>query len=196
MLISLSISVRHSPWFHEINIHLLLMALMHVLHHKNSRASPPTAGSWAQHMGDTCRHMDTKRGDECKHRMKCFLLIKMFLCLVETVKDVSAKYALCLQRKVFDVGSKWYGAFSPSSWKLANVISEPDNQNMSAVETKNKVKRDLIIHPFCPGLYLECKYHTFNHGYLLSIPFFFFFPSALSVKTPHGNFFKFPSPFS
>lgn len=112
MLISLSISVRHSPWFHEINIHLLLMALMRVLHHKNSRASPPTAGSWVQHMGDTCRHMDTKCGDECKHRMKCFLLIKMFLCLVETVKDMSAKYALCLQRKVFDVGSKWYEFFS------------------------------------------------------------------------------------
>lgn len=38
--------------------------------------------------------------------------------------------------------------FSPSSYKLANVINETDNQNMFAVETKNKVKGDLIIHSF------------------------------------------------
>lgn len=43
--LSQSVSVRHSLKFHEINSHLLLMALMYMLHHKYSSASLPSKSS-------------------------------------------------------------------------------------------------------------------------------------------------------
>lgn len=106
MLIYLSVSVRHSLRFHEINIHLLLMALMYMLRHKNSNASPPSKSSWDRHMEDTWRHMDKKCRDECKHRLKCIPLIKMYLCLGETVKKAPVHSWTCCLSAEEGVGSR------------------------------------------------------------------------------------------